>query len=396
MMEKRSLMETRKEYRRGRRYRKLRYRHPKFRPRTKRVYSDTPITRHGHKTHWIKISIGFTSDRQEGWLPPSIQSKVDHHVCVINNYRQALPPKTRLRIEIGRFDIARMKNPEIHGEMYQYGRLYDEENVKAYVFARDDYKCQVCGAKAGSKRKDGSIVKIKNHHIDMRSRGATDNPDRQCTVCDRCHTETAHKKGGILYHWMIDGKTFARGYRDATFMNILRRRMWDAFPSAEFTYGNFTKVDREALGLDKTHANDAVAIAIGHKAKNINLKDGDVPTTYYQQVRKKKRSLHEANPRKGRKFPNKEAKRNAKNTKAITIGRGKKAHVLKLFDKVKILGKIGWITSFTGSSIRVDDKNGNRISYPDKNYDQVPGSLAKVLTRNNGWLIGVMTQLGKG
>ena len=37
-MEKRSLLETRKEYRRGRRYRKVRYRHSKFHPTTKRLY----------------------------------------------------------------------------------------------------------------------------------------------------------------------------------------------------------------------------------------------------------------------------------------------------------------------------------------------------------------------
>ena len=51
--------------------------------------------------------------------------------------------KTRLHIETARMDIARIKDPTIHGEMYQRGRLYDEENIKAYVFARDNYKCKV-------------------------------------------------------------------------------------------------------------------------------------------------------------------------------------------------------------------------------------------------------------
>lgn len=41
-MEKRILMETRREYRRGRRYRKVRYRHPKFRFKRKRIYVTDP------------------------------------------------------------------------------------------------------------------------------------------------------------------------------------------------------------------------------------------------------------------------------------------------------------------------------------------------------------------
>lgn len=40
---------------------------------------------------------------------------------------------------------------------------------------------------------------------------------------------------------------------------------------------------------------------------------------YIKQVRKKKRSLHEEIPRKGRKEPNRKAKRNSKNTKEIIV-----------------------------------------------------------------------------
>ena len=386
-MTKRSLMEIRKTYRRGRRYRKVRYRHPKFRPHTNRVYVEQEITNHKHKTHWKKLTNTFQSSRPDGWLPPSIESKCEHHIRIIQRHMEALPPCTILRIEVARFDVARIKNPDIHVEMYQHGRLYDEENVKAYVFERDHYTCQVCRQKAGTHRQDGSVVKLVAHHIDFRSQGATDNPDRMIAVCTGCHTTKAHEPGGILYQWMIEDKTVSRGYRDETFMSILRQRLFQAFLDARFTYGNFTNADRKLIGLPKTHANDAVAIANGPTPIR-----HDEKTVYYQQVRSRKRSLHEANPRKGRKEPNRNAARNAKNTKSITCGK-KKYHV---FDKVLCLGQVGWITGFTGTSCRVVDAEGNYIQYPGKTYTQVNAKDVRVIAHNHNWLCGVRTSIGKG
>lgn len=61
---------------------------------------------------------------------------------------------------------------------------------------------------------------------------------------------------------MQEQKEFTRGLRDATFMNILRKRLMKTFPDAVFTYGNITKVDREKLNFPKSHGNDATAIAL--------------------------------------------------------------------------------------------------------------------------------------
>ena len=407
-MEKRSLLETRKTYRRGRRYRKVRYRKAKFKPHTKRTYQAEPTQRNKHLTHWKKETNAFGSNRQAGWLPPSIQSKVDHHIRIIERYMEALPPRTKLHIESARMDIARIKDPTIHGEMYQKGRLYDEENVKAYVFARDGYKCKICGKKAGTKRADNSTVKIVAHHIDFRSKGATDNPDRMITVCDKCHSTSAHKPGGILYQWMIEDKRMTRGYRDETFMNILRKRLFKAFPDASYTYGNITAANRKAMGLTKSHANDAVAIACEGRniidtttVRNAN----DVETVYYQQVRSRKRSLHEANPRKGRKEPNRRAKRNAKNTKAVTINRKvkdkktgktvKRQLTFHVYDKVSLNGQTGWISGFTKKSAYVRDEQNNFIKYTNKEYSNVNLSDLKVISHNNNWLIGPREPIGR-
>ena len=413
-MKKRSLIEARASLRRGRRFRNTPYRHPKWHFHRKQVYVTKAIKRKKHTTHWKKKPIRFTSSRPAGWLPPSIQQKVDHTIAIIKTYKEILPDSitTNVNIEVGRFDVARMKNPEIHGEMYQQGPQYDHENVRAYVFERDGYKCQCCKKKAGTKRKDGSVVKIIAHHIDFVSQGATDDPDGMITICNKCHTTKNHKPGGILYKWMMEGKKMARRYRDATFMNILRKRLFDAFPDCHFTYGNFTKVNREKLKLDKTHANDATAIALSYIfyiLKDAVVVSDNEETVYIQQVRKKKRSLHEQTPRKGKKGePNTKQVRNKKNTKSVTVKmkrmvdgkpvRDKNKHIvydhktISLFDKVLYNGKVGWVTSFTKSSCRIQDADGNYIVKSDK-YDSIPVTEVTYLHHNSNWLIGPKMEL---
>ena len=375
-MEKRSLLETRKSLRRGRRYRNVRYRHPKFKPVTKRCYLTAPVKRSGHLTHWKKEANTFDSQRPDGWLPPSIQSKLDHHIRIISRYAKALPKDTVLRIEIGRFDVQHMENPEIRGELYQRGAGYGFENLKAYIFARDQYTCQCCKKKGGTKREDGTTVKLIVHHIDFRSKGASDNPKHLITVCDRCHTGVAHKPGGILYQWMLQNKTVARGYRDSAVMNILRRRLWKAFPNAEFTYGNITTADRKILFLEKAHCNDATAIAAHGLKKILDIPD----TTYYRQLRKQKRSIHESIPRKGRKEPNWSAKRNKKNT--CRIGK------LYLNDKVRVFGRNGWISGFSGTiSVYVKTNKDEYIKVPGKSHKLIPAKELTVRTHCNNWAV---------
>lgn len=385
-MEKRKLIETRKEYRRGRRYRKVRYRHPKWRFHAVRKYIPGGYKKKGIFRFWKKMDMCYTSPRNKGWLPPSIQSKIDHHIYWLNQYKNVLPEDTALNIEVGRFDMARMENPKIHGEQYQRGPMYDFENRKAYVLDRDRYKCRCCGDKAGAKRKDGTVVKMSIHHVNFRINGATDNPKYLACVCDKCHTSENHKPGGVLYDWMKKNKKFSQGLRDASFMNILRHRMWKAFPESAFTYGNITNARRKELGLDKEHANDAVAVALLNTSIEKVSFHGNI--VYIQQVRKKKRSLHEATPRKGRKEKNRTAARNSKNTKCV--------NGICLFDKVKVPGAgVGWVTGFAGGSCYIKDRNGEYVTL-SPSYKQVALGKVTVLHHCGNWIAGLRTAIGNG
>lgn len=328
-----SLLLTRAQYRRGRRYRKTRYRKARFLNRRK----------------------------PEGWLPPSIRAKLEANFVWIDKFCR-LVPDPKLRIEVGKFDMAKMINPEIHGVDYQHGQTYGYYDVRYFVFARDEYTCQVC-------KKKNKI--LHTHHIIYRSEGGTDRADNLITVCTDCHTSKAHKSGGILYNWMREGKK-VRQYREPPFMNVLRLRTFMRYPEAEIAYGCETSPRRKALGLEKTHHNDAIAIAgVGSIEEN--------PCEWFRikQFRKKKRSLHEAVPRKGKKAPNVTQKRNNKNTKEF---RG-----WHLNDEVTYLGKRGWISGFTGTSAYVQDIRGEYMQIPGKTYKSITLSRLKNVCHNNAW-----------
>lgn len=329
-----SLLNTRRIYRRSRRNRKTRYRKPRFQHRK----------------------------RHEGWLPPSIQSRVENTFFWMDKF-QSLVPKVSLSIEVGKFDPHKMINPEIQGVEYQQGQTYSYHDVRYYVFARDLYTCQVC------KQKN----KILNtHHIVYRTYGGTNRADNLISVCTDCHTHENHQPGAMFWKWMIEGKKLPT-YKESTFMNIIRKRIYQHYPNAHITYGSITTPKRKELGLEKTHYNDAIAIS-GIESINVN-KDSIFKI---KQFRKKKRSLHEATARKGRKTKNVTSKRNVKNTKQL------KGFCLN--DEVRIFGRIGFITGFTGAGMAyikaIDDQYITKLN---KSYKQVNLKECERRSHNNNW-----------
>ena len=320
--------------------------------------------RRNRKTRYRQMRI-LNRKRDKLWLPPSIKSRLDSTCFWIDKFYNLVPNAT-LHIEVGKFDIAKMINPNI--EDYQNGDTKGYYDTRYFVFARDEYTCQVC-------KKKNKI--LQTHHIVYKSKGGTNRADNLIAVCTDCHTSENHQFGGILHDWMIKKKK-TKQYKEPAFMNIIRCRLLDKYPTALFTYGSATTPKRIQLNLSKTHYNDAITIS---NIEQIKLNNSQA--FYFKQFRKKKRSLHEAIPRKGRIHKNIFATRNNKNTKfkqGIYLG-----------DRVLYKNVKGWVYGFSGGNrsrecvIRNIDgaiiksicrKNSLSINYKD----------IKVLNHCNGWI----------
>ena len=229
---------AKRSYRRVRRNR-LRYRKPRWNNRVK--------------------------SKKKGWLAPSIRHKLDTHIKFIDELKGILPIG-KITIEVANFDIQKMKNPSISGKEYQEGDMLGFWNVREYVLHRDGHKCQNPNCKYKDKDKDNEKQILKVHHIKYRSKGGTDRPENLITLCSKCHTPANHKEGKFLYDWCMNGKK-VRGFKDATFMSIVRWRLVNKLKSKYdnvfITYGYITKNHRIKNGIEKSHANDAFAIAKG-------------------------------------------------------------------------------------------------------------------------------------
>ena len=324
---------TRRQYRKSRRYRKTRYRQVRFNNRK----------------------------RPEGWLPPSVQSRINHTFNWIDKFVSLLP-NPKLIIEVGKFDVQKMQNPNVEGTEYQQGDTYGYYDTRYYVFARDNYTCQAC---------KGKNRILRTHHTIYKSEGGSDKANNLITVCTGCHTSENHKKGGIFYKWMLEGKKLP-SYKETPFMNIIRRRIYKKYPDAQIVYGSYTTSRRKELGLEKTHYNDALAITGIEQVFT-----DEIGIFKIKQFRKKKRSLHEATARKGRKEPNCIQIRNSKNTKY--------QDGFYLNDKVKVFGRTGFISGFTNGGAYIKDILGNYITIPEKTYKQVGFKHLEFINHNNSW-----------
>lgn len=108
-------LDNRRAQRRGRCNRKTRYRAPRF---------DNRI-------------------RPEGWLPPSLQARVQQTVNVATKLQRLLPV-TAISTEHAKFDTQLMENTDIAGIEYQQGDLLGYE-IREYLLEKWQRKCAYCG-----------------------------------------------------------------------------------------------------------------------------------------------------------------------------------------------------------------------------------------------------------
>lgn len=125
---------------------------------------------------------------------------------------------------------------------------------------RDNHTCQHCHG-----RSKDTILEV--HHLKSRQIGG-DRPENLIALCATCHKKVSQ---GKLKLQVKPSQVF----KAETFMTTIRWQLVEALKNkgncVSVTYGYITKSKRIALGLYKSHSNDAFLIADGRDQERTTL-----------------------------------------------------------------------------------------------------------------------------
>lgn len=159
----RDALTSRRQLRRSRRNRKTRYRQARFLNRT----------------------------RPEGWLPPSLISRVENTLTWVRRLIKFCPISS-IAVELVKFDTQLMQDVNISGIAYQQGTLMGYE-VREFLLERWQRQCAYCSVKD---------VQLEIEHIQPRSKGGSDRISNLTLACHPCN----QKKRNLDIHNFLSGK----------------------------------------------------------------------------------------------------------------------------------------------------------------------------------------------
>jgi 5-methylcytosine-specific restriction endonuclease McrA len=215
---------SRRQLRRARRTRKTRYRKPRFSNRR----------------------------RPEGWLPPSLESRVDNiETWVRRICRYA--PIAAISMELVKFDTQKLQNPEISGVEYQQGELVGYE-VREYLLEKWGRKCSYCGAEN---------VPLQIEHIVPKTRGGSNRVSNLALSCEPCNLAKGTKTATEFGYPDIAASA-KQPLHDAAAVNSTRwtlfKRLKQTGLDVETGTGGQTKYNRTQRNLPKEHWIDAACV----------------------------------------------------------------------------------------------------------------------------------------
>ncbi|MFS8117778.1 MAG: RNA-guided endonuclease IscB [Microcoleus sp.] len=236
----RDALTSRRQLRRGRRARKTRYRQPRFNNRT----------------------------RPNGWLAPSLQSRVDNIKTWVNKLCRFAPIEV-ISQELVRFDMQLIRNPDIQGKEYQQGTLAGYE-TREYLLQKWGRQCAYCGVKD---------VPLQVEHIFARAKGGSNSIPNLTLSCEKCNTKKGTKdikdfleKDPSRLEKIL--KQAKRPLADAAAVNTTRFALLNALKltglRVEIGSGGLTKFNRCQQNLEKTHWLDAACV--GKSTPILNIK----------------------------------------------------------------------------------------------------------------------------
>jgi 5-methylcytosine-specific restriction endonuclease McrA len=224
-------LQRRRAIRRSRRQRHTRYRKPRFDNRR---------------------------NKQEGWLPPSLESRI----ATIETWTKRLMrmcPIVAISQELVKFDLQKMDNPEISGVEYQQGTLAGYE-LREYLLEKWGRTCAYCGAKD---------MPLQVEHMTPRSKSHDNRVCNLTLACEPCNSKKGTQDIRVFLKDRPEllAKLLAQAkapLKDAAAVNATRwalyRRLQAFGLPVECGSGGLTKYNRTGRGLEKTHWSDAACV----------------------------------------------------------------------------------------------------------------------------------------
>jgi 5-methylcytosine-specific restriction endonuclease McrA len=220
----RNALETRRALRRSRRARNTRYRPARFDNRR----------------------------RPEGWLPPSLLSRIENLWTWLCRLNRACPIAS-IAQELVRFDTQLLQNAEISGVEYQQGELAGYE-VREYLLEKWGRRCAYCG------KKD---VPLEIEHITPKSRDGSDRVSNLTLACHPCNQAKNDQTAAEYGHPEIQ-KQAKQPLKDAAAVNATRWALYTRLQTTglpvEVGAGGRTKFNRTRQAYPKAHWIDAACV----------------------------------------------------------------------------------------------------------------------------------------
>ncbi|WP_026486462.1 RNA-guided endonuclease IscB [Caldanaerobius polysaccharolyticus] len=249
-------LDSRRVLRRGRRNHKTRYRKPRFDNRR----------------------------REEGWLPPSLEARVEETVRAAEKLMKWLPI-TSISTEHVKFDTQLMQNPEISGIEYQQGELYGYE-IREYLLEKYGRKCAYCGTENVPLQIEHVVPRNPKH-----GPKGTNRVSNLTISCERCNKDKGNKQPEEWLEELQKSKrkidrvraenllkvlaNLKKPLKDAAMMNATRWTLYERLKRTglpvECGTGARTKKQRIEHGFPKAHYFDACCVGAS-TPKTIKIK----------------------------------------------------------------------------------------------------------------------------
>lgn len=192
--------------------------------------------------------------RPDGWLPPSLASRISNVFTWVARLRRSAPIAT-ISQELVRFDTQLLENPEITGTEYQQGELAGYE-VREYLLEKWQRTCAYCGAQR---------VPLQIEHIVPKARGGSNRVSNLTIACAPCNDAKGTMTAAEFGHADVQAQA-RQPLKDAAAVNASR---WALYRSLQATglpleggTGGRTKWNRMCRDLPKAHWIDAACVGV--------------------------------------------------------------------------------------------------------------------------------------